>query len=360
MKAVILVGGEGTRLRPLTFHIHKTMAPVLNEPFLEHMIYYLKEYGVDDIILALCYLPQSIKDYFGDGSSFGVKLTYVLEESPLGTAGAVKNAERYLADGPFLVFNGDVFTEIDLGAMSSLHRERGAKATIALTPVEDPSAYGVVETDDKGRVKRFVEKPPREEATTNLINAGIYILDEEVLQEIPPDTFYMFEHHVFPGLLEKGMPVYGYPSDEYWIDMGTPEKYLELHRSLLREENPSFFCSQIKQKKAQVTIHPSAVIEGDVVFGEGCTIGPEVHIKGPSVIGKGCIIFDQANIEGSILWSNVRIGQRAVLKDCIIGDNSVIGDDSLIPQGVVIGGNIFISEGSQLESDAKIGPETEI
>ncbi|MFC2017847.1 sugar phosphate nucleotidyltransferase [Chloroflexota bacterium] len=359
MEAVILVGGEGTRLRPLTYHIHKTMAPVLNEPFLEHMIYYLKEYGVDDIILALCYLPQSIKDYFGDGSRFGVKLTYVLEDSPLGTAGAVKNAERYL-QGTFLVFNGDVFTGIDLGAMLSFHRERGAKATIALTPVEDPSAYGVVETDAQGRAWRFVEKPPREEATTNLINAGIYILDEEVLQEIPPDTFYMFEHHVFPGLLEKEMPVYGYPSDEYWIDMGTPEKYLELHRDLLRENNPSVFCSQIKQKKAQVAIHPSAVIEGDVVIGEGCTIGPEVHIKGPSVIGEGCIIFDQANIEGSILWSNVRIGQRAVLKDCIIGDNSVIGDDTIIPQGVVIGGNILINEGSRLEPDAKIGPETEI
>lgn len=359
MKAVILVGGEGTRLRPLTYHLHKTMAPVLNEPFLEHMIYYLKEYGVDDIILALCYLPESIKDYFGDGSKFGVKLTYVLEDSPLGTAGAVKNAEKHL-QGTFLVFNGDVFTEIDLGAMLAFHGERGAKATIALTPVEDPSAYGVVETDAQGRVKRFVEKPPRQEATTNLINAGIYILEEEVLKEIPPGTFYMFERHVFPGLLDKGMPVYGYSSDEYWIDMGTPGKYLELHRDLLRNNNPSIFCSHIKKRKAQITIHPSAEIEGDVVIGEGCTIGPEVHIKGPSVIGAGCVIFDGAIIEGSILWSNVRIGQRTVLKDCIVGDNSVIGDDSLIPQGVVIGGNILINEGSHLEPDAKIGPETEI
>lgn len=359
MKAVILVGGEGTRLRPLTYHIHKTMAPVLNEPFLEHMIYYLKEYGVDDIVLAMCYLPQSIKDYFGDGSRFGVNLAYVLEDSPLGTAGAVKNAERYLHDGPFLVFNGDVFTGINLGEMLSFHCERGAIATIALTPVEDPSAYGVVEMDAQGRVKRFVEKPPREEATSNLINAGIYILDEEVLKEIPRDTFYMFEHHVFPGLLEKGMPVYGYPSDAYWIDMGTPEKYLDLHRSLLGGNSSSTFCSQITQRKTQITIHPSAEIEGDVVIGEGCTIGPEVHIKGPSVIGEGCVIFDKAKIDGAILWRNVRVGQRAVLKDCIIGDNTVIGDDCLIPRGVVIGGNICINEGSCLEPDARIGPDTE-
>jgi len=333
------------------------MAPVLNRPFLEHLIYYLKEYGADDIILALCYLPQSIKDYFGDGSRFGVKLTYVLEDSPLGTAGAVKNTEPYL-DGPFLVLNGDVFTDIDLGAMLYLHRERGAKVTIALTPVEDPSAYGVVETDREGKVGCFVEKPPREEATTNLINAGIYILEQEVLRDIPLDTFFMFEHNLFPYLLENGAPVYGYPSDAHWIDMGTPEKYLELHHDLLCGKTCSSFCRQIKQKEAQTAIHPTAEIEGVVVIGEGCTIGPGVRIKGPTVLGEGCRILDQANIEGSILWCSVQVGQRAVLKGCIIGDNSIIGDDSLIQQDSVIGGNVMVARNSCLEPGTKIWPDS--
>lgn len=359
MKAVILVGGEGTRLRPLTCNIHKCMAPVLNRPFLEHIINYLREYGADDIILALCHLPQSIENYFGDGSQFEVKLTCVMEDSPLGTAGAVKNAERYL-EGPFLVLNGDVFTDIDLGEMLSLHRERGAKATIALTPVEDPSAYGVVETDAQGKVKRFVEKPPREEATTNLINAGIYILDQEVLQDIPPSTFFMFEHHLFPRLLEKGVPVYSYPSNARWIDMGTPEKYLELHHDLLCGKSASPFCRQITHGKSQATIHPTAEIEGEVVIGEGCTIGSRARIKGPTVIGEGCKILEQATIKGSILWRNVRVGQRAVLKDCIIGDNSIIGDDILIPQGSVVGDNVVVKKGSNLEPGARIWPDIEI
>ena len=359
MKAVILVGGEGTRLRPLTYHVHKCMAPVLNRPFLEHMIYYLKEHGVDDIILALCYLPESIKTHFGDGSTFGVKLTYVLEDSPLGTAGAVKNTEKHL-EGPFLVFNGDIFTDIDLGEMFSLHRDRGAKVTIALTPVEDPSAYGVVETDSQGKVKRFVEKPPREEATTNMINAGIYILDEDILRDIPPNTFYMFEHNLFPLLLEKGAPVYSYPSHARWIDMGTPGKYLDLHHDLLSGNNPSAFCNQIRQEEVESTIDPTAIVEGDVVMGDGCTIGSGVHIKGPAVIGEGCRILDQAIIEGAVLWNNVQVGQRAVLKECIIGNNSIIGDDSIVPQGSVIGGDIVLSKGTHLEPGQKIGPDNEV
>lgn len=359
MKAVIIVGGEGTRLRPLTCNTPKAMLPVLNKPFLEHMTHYLRGHGVDDIILALCYLPQRIEGYFGDGSEFGMKLTCVMEDSPLGTAGAVKNTERYLED-LFLVFNGDIVTDIDLGAMLSLHRERGAKATIALTPVEDPSAYGVVETNAHGKVKRFVEKPPREEATTNLINAGIYILDQEVLQDIPPNIPFMFEHHLFPHLLEKNVPIYSYPSNAYWIDMGTPEKYLQLHHDLLCGKITSAFCRQIIHKEAKATIHPTAKIEGAVVIGNGCNIGPEVQIKGPAVIGEGCRILDQTTIEGSILWHNVQVGQRATLKDCIIGDNCIIGDDSLIPQGSVISDNVVVTKGSRLEPGARIWPDTEI
>ncbi len=359
MKAVILVGGEGTRLRPLTCNTPKAMLPVLNKPFLEHMIDYLKGHGVDEIVFALCYLPDCIESYFGDGSEFGVKLTYVMEDSPLGTAGAVKNTEGYL-DDLFLVFNGDIFTDIDLGEMLSFHQEQGAKATIALTPVDDPSAYGVVETDAQGKVKRFIEKPPREEATTNLINAGIYILNFEVLQNIPPNTFFMFEHHLFPHLLEEGVPIYGYPSDAYWIDMGTPEKYLQLHHDLLQGKSTTYLYSKPEHKEAaQSSLHPTARIEGTVVIGKGCHIGSGVRIKGPSVIGEGSEILDGATIEGAVLGRNVQIGKRAALKECIIGENSLIGDESLIPEGSVICDNITVAAGSHLEPGAKVWPDNE-
>lgn len=205
MKAVILVGGEGTRLRPLTYSTPKPMVPILNRPFLEHMLKYMKSHHINDVILALCYLPDHIRAYFGNGSDYGVKLTYDVETSPLGTAGAVKNVAQHL-DETFFVFNGDVFTDLNLTAMLDTHRKKSSKATIALTPVDDPSMYGVVETDTNDRVKRFVEKPKREEATTNMINAGIYILEPELLEYIPANQNYMFERGLFPLLLEQGDP----------------------------------------------------------------------------------------------------------------------------------------------------------
>lgn len=362
MKAVILVGGEGTRLRPLTCNTHKAMVPVLNKPFLEHMLLYLKRHGIDDIILALCYLPERIRSYFGD-TRLGVKLTYVIEESPLGTGGAVKNAQRYL-DDVFFVFNGDIFTDIDLQAMLSFHLERKAKVSIALTPVEDPTAYGVVETRTQGRVKRFVEKPSWQEVTTNLINAGIYILDPEVLGGIPPHIPFMFERHLFPRLLDNGVPIYGYPSDAYWIDMGTPEKYLQLHHDLLQGKGTSTLCQEIRDKeitcRAQSLIHPTAKIEGAVIIGSGCHIGSGVRIKGPTVIGEGSKILEQATIEGAILWCNVQVGQQATLKDCIVGDNSFIGDHSFIPMGAVIGDNVTIAQGSQLPPGSRVWPDAKV
>ena len=358
MKAVILVGGEGTRMRPLTYTIPKAMLPVLNQPFLEHFFRYLKRHGVDEIILAVGYLPERIQTYFGDGSSFGLKLTYVVEDSPLGTAGGVKNAERYL-DDLFFVFNGDIFTDIDLREMMSFHREKKAKVSIALTPVEDPSFYGVVETDAQGRVRRFVEKPRREEATTNLINAGIYIIDQEVLRDIPPQTHFMFEYHLFPKLLEKGVPIYGYPSSAYWIDMGTPQKYLKLHHDLLQGKSLSFTYDE-EIKGAQNIIHPTAQIEGAVILGSRCIIGAEVRVRGPTVIGSDCQIHDGAVIDGALLWSHVLVGRRALLKDCIIGNNCLIGDGSHILHESVLADNVEVIQGSKLPPGTTAFPGTKV
>ena len=339
MKAVILVGGYGTRLRPLTYSKCKAMMPVLNKPFLEHVFYYLRRHQVDEIVLAMGYLPDQIQQYFGDGSSFHVKLSYVVENIPLGTAGAVKNGEEHLDDEAFFVFNGDIFTDIDLSAMLDLHRQRMAKATIALTPVEDVSQFGVVETDPQGRVQRFVEKPPPGETASNMINAGIYILERDVLDDVPTNTHYMFEHHLFPKLLESGRPVYGFPSDAYWIDMGTPQKYLALQRDLMDSKGTMDLCID---ESAWGLTGPTAQVEGVVVVGDDCSIGNGVQIKGPTVLGPGCRIMDGAIVEASVLWGNVEVGPQAKLSDCIMGDDCIIGEGCQLRKGTVLGSHTVV------------------
>ena len=338
VKAVILVGGPGTRLQPLTDDTPKSVVPVANRPFMEYTFAWLRQYGITDIVLTLSYLPDVIRDYFGDGSRHGVRLTYCIEEEPLGTAGAVKNAEAFL-DGTFFVLNGDVYTDLDLDDMLDSHRRNGAKATISLARVEDPSAFGVVETSGDGRVRRFIEKPPKEEATTNWINAGTYVIEPEVLADIPAKSHYMFEKGLFPGLLEKGEPVYAYPYGGYWLDMGTPEKYFALNRDLLMERTKSPFPLDMDkggtQRGAGMDVHPSAVITGPVVIGGDTKIGERVSVRGPVVVGPGCRIDNGARIENTILWNDVHIGAGARLGNCIIGGNSAVGPDCEVMDCVV-------------------------
>jgi mannose-1-phosphate guanylyltransferase len=363
MQAVLLVGGEGTRLRPLTYNTVKAMVPVLNRPFLEHMILYLRSHGINEIVITVCYLPDHIERYFGDGTGLGVRLVYVMEETPLGTAGAVKNAERYLED-TFLVFNGDIFTQIDLTAMVAFHKEKKSKATIALTPVDDPTSYGVVETEADWRLRRFLEKPSRDEVTTNLINAGIYVLDRQVLQDAPAGTHLMFEHHLFPGLVARGEPVYGYRSEAYWIDMGTPAKYLQLHRDLLRQKTAAGLFVPAGRAQpdgvAQSAIDPTASMEGPVLIGSGTTVGPHVRIQGPTAIGERCVIAEGATIESAVLWRDVSVGRQATLKGCVVGDGCRIGDNGAIDEGCVVGDGVSLAQGAHLPPDSRIDPGTEV
>ena len=360
MKAVILVGGEGTRLRPLTFNTPKAMVPIVNRPFLEHMIEYLKGHGIDDIILTLYHLPDRIQRYFGDGSSFGIKLTYAVEDSPLGTAGAVKNVAAHL-DETFFVFNGDIFTDIDLTAMMEFHRQRGSKVTIALTPVEDPTIYGVVETNAEGKVERFIEKPSRDAVTTNMINAGTYIVAPEVLSHIPKGLSFTFEQGLFPLLLERGDPVYAYQSDAYWIDIGTPEKYLKLHHDLLTGRVTRSFLGECAGKGIWVEegcdIHPQAELEGPAVIGRNCVIGSRARVKGPSAIGQDCRIGSGSLIEGTIVWQNTRLGQGVSLKNCVIAENVFIGDRSQVMEGCVLGNNVLVGSDQRLTQGTKVWPE---
>ncbi len=355
MKAIILSGGKATRLRPLTCNIPKVMVPVLNRPLLEHLLSYIKKHGVVDIMLALGKkIPDQIQSYFGDGSKFGVRMRYSTEKFPLGTAGAIKNAESFLNE-PFIVFNGDIFTDIDLTAMLNLHQEKKALATIALTPVDNPTVYGVGETDSEQRVRCFIEKPAWDKVSSNMINAGIYVLEPDILNPIPPETFSTFEHDIFPLLLKENQPVYSYPSQEYWIDIGTPEKYLRLNHDLL--------CRHSSNKAAsfegKVSLHQSSQIEGPVVIGEGCTIDRNSVIRGPAAIGQECRIGEDAVIEGSLLWQGCTIGKRVKLKNCVLATNCYIAEENIL-EDCVLGENVRVGTGNKLSRGMRIWPDKSI
>lgn len=356
MQALILVGGEGTRLRPLTCNMPKSMVPVLNTPFLEHVIRYLSGHGINDIVLAQGHLPKPMAEYFQDGSRFGIKLTYALEAKPMGTAGAVKNAEQYLADN-FLVLNGDVFTDLDISAMLQFHKSRNASITIALTPVEDPTAYGLIETASDGRVTRFMEKPSWDQATTNMINAGTYILSKDILKRIPPQTNYSFERQLFPQLLDQGGAVYAYPSNAYWMDIGAPEKYLQLNRDLMRGEVKGYSLIQGKVVKIGqgCSIHPETQIIGPVIIGDNCTIGRGAKLFGPLVIGTANIIAEETVVDSSITWHNVRFGPRVNISECLIANHCFL-DANVYAEKTVIGDHVTINRNTRLGPGSRIWP----
>ena len=358
MKATILVGGKATRLRPLTNNIPKAMVPVLNVPFLEHVIRHLSSHGIKDIILAQSHFSQPIESYFGNGSQFGVKLRYLIEDIPLGTAGAVKNAEKYM-DDTFLVLNGDILTDLDITATIAFHQARKAKATIVLTPVDDPTSYGLVETNARGRVTRFLEKPSHQQITTNMINAGTYILEPDTLNRIPPYTNFSFERELFPLLLDQDEPIYAYPSAAYWIDMGTPEKYLQLHRDLLSGSSVQHSCPVGEEVVIgeQSSIDPTAQLKGPILIGSNCTIGGKVRLIGPVVIGSGSTILEDAVIEASVIWRNAHLGPGVDLRDSIIADNVSLNANSII-HGSVLGDNVTVVSGAKLEPGSKIPPGT--
>jgi mannose-1-phosphate guanylyltransferase len=359
MKAVILSGGFGTRLRPLTINTPKSMVPVLNIPFLEYFIKRLKSHKVTDIALAVSYLAEPIKEYFGDGSKFDVNLSYTVEEIPMGTAGAVKNAGGFI-DEPTLVFNGDIFTDLDLTDMIENHKNNKAMLTIALTPVEDPTSYGLVETDKQNRIVRFLEKPNPDEITTNMINAGTYILEPEVISLIPENTNCSFERDIFPMLLRKKKNVFAYQAESYWIDIGKPENYFQLHYDLLNGKSNQYRFNNGKKKFVTGTnciIHPSAQISGPAVIGNNCTIGQDVKINGSVVIGSNCQISNYSTIDDSILWNSVHIEPLVQIKHTIIANNSHIGSGSVIEQAV-IGNNTIIGYGQHLKAGRLVSPNT--
>lgn len=328
MKAIILVGGEGTRLRPLTYSIVKSMVPVLNRPFLEHVIYRLAKHDIKDIVLAMGYKPDSIYEYFKKNMLEDVRLSYSLEVKPLGTAGAVKLASEHI-HSTFFVLNGDVFTDIDYTDMLNYHQANKSKATIAVTYVDDPTKFGVVETDNNNRIREFIEKPSLDRVTTHWINAGIYILEPDILDYIPDDEFYMFERGVFPRLLHDNQRVFAYRSKAYWIDMGTPAKYKQLNDDIITGKCSSFLYNTSSTAIGEGTTFSNPCnMEGPILIGNHCHIDDHVHLVGPLIIGNNCHIKRGCLIENSVLWNDIEVGTNSCVINSVIASCSIIDDGS--------------------------------
>ena len=351
MKAILLAGGKGTRLRPLTIHTPKPIVPIFDRPFLHYQLDLLKRVPeIDGVILSLNYQPRRIEEMFGDGSSSALSLRYVVEPAPLGTAGAVRYAAQSLHDS-VVVFNGDILTEVDLAAVIARHRERKAKATIVLTPVENPAAYGLVETDTDANIRRFIEKPNADEITCNTINAGIYVLEPDTFDRIPKDTAWSIERSFFPSLIEHGETFVAYVSRGYWIDIGTPAKYMQVHRDImdgLYRTAPFADAASTIWISPQARVEEGASVEGPCFIDEGTVVKTGARIGPYSVVGRQCHIEEHASIERAIVWANCRISQESIVRQSILGRHCHIGRSATVEDGVVLGDKSVVTDYSRL------------
>ncbi len=351
MKAIMLAGGKGTRLRPLTIHTPKPIVPIFERPFLHYQLDLLKRVPeIDEVILSLNYQPRRIEEIFGDGSEANIAIRYVVEPAPLGTGGAIRYAGDTLRES-VVVFNGDVMTSVDLPAVIRLHRERKAKATIVLTPVDNPSAYGLVETDANNNILRFLEKPNPDEITCNTINAGIYILEPETFERIPKDTPWSIERSFFPSLIERGETFVAYTDPGYWIDIGTPEKYTQVHRDIMdgRFKTPPFSGAPGEVwVSPQARVDEGAVLVGPCFIDEGAVVKQGATIGAYSVIGRQCHVEEHALVERSIVWANSRISQDAIVRDSILGRHTHIGRSAVVTDDAVLGDKSVVTDFSKL------------
>ena len=346
MQALILAGGKGTRLRPLTLYTPKPVVPVVNRPFLLYQIDILRRAGVKDVTFSLSYQPDKIEDVLGNYSDLGVNLRFITEPNPLGTGGAYKFAADSIRETT-IVLNGDILTDVDITKMLDFHREKKAEATIALVPVEDPSAYGLVESDKKGRVLRFLEKPKPEVLATlnvNTINAGIYILEPSILELIPKDENSSFEYNVFPAILEKKKPFFAYHlGKNYWRDIGNPASYLAAHKDLLGGKLNHFES----EESGPSDIATAAVIDRASVVGTGCVIKPNARVIN-SVIGPGVHLEEKALVENAVVWAHTRISSGAEVRDSLIGRSCFIGRNVSVTAGTVLGDKSTIPDYSRV------------
>lgn len=359
MKAVIMAGGSGTRLRPLTCGRPKPIVPVMNKPVMEYTIELLKKYDITDIAVTLQYLPEMIMDTFGDGREYGVRLEYYTEDSPLGTAGSVKNADDFL-DDTFIVISGDVLTDINLKPAIDFHKKKESLATLVLKEVNVPLEYGVVVTEKDGKIRRFLEKPSWSEVFSNTVNTGIYILEPEVLTFFKKGEMFDFSKDLFPLIMQKNIPLYGFETKDYWCDVGDIQSYIYSHADILEGK----VKVALKQKEMEkgifigegTEIHPDAIINGPVVIGDNCRIGKGVKIDPYTVIGDEVIVHNNATLKRSILWKGANVGTGCNLSGSILCYRANLKADVSMYEQAVVGDDTQIRERAAIKPNVKVWP----
>ncbi len=341
MKAIILVGGQGTRMHPLTDHLPKNIVPLCGVPFLTYQIEQLKKAGIQEIVFSLGYRPHDIQKVYGDGRRLKVKIHYAIEKEPLGTGGAVKNAESFVKGHPVVVLNGDILTDIPLKKMIAFHKESQNTATLGLVRVEDPTAYGLVLLDRRSQITRFLEKPTPEEAVTDTINAGVYVFEPGVFDLIPKGQNYSSERGLFPGLLAAKARFGGFVWRGYWQDIGTPRKYLTTHWDVLN----GAFKIPMKFKALKNKVHigkgvrigKGAILQGPAILEDGCVVGEGARILPCAVLGKGCKVGEGSVVSKSVLWEGVQVGEGVQLEEVILGRRCLVPSHSRLSPGSVLG-----------------------
>jgi mannose-1-phosphate guanylyltransferase/phosphomannomutase len=354
-----MAGGEGTRLRPLTSNAPKPMLPLVNRPMMEHVIDLLLRHGIDEIVVTVAFMANAIRTYFGNGSEFGVRLTYATEETPLGTAGSVRNAMEHL-DERFLVISGDVLTDVDLGAIVKFHDERDALATIGLVHVENPLEFGIVIAREDGRIERFLEKPTWGQVFSDTINTGIFVLEPEIFDHIAPDKAVDFSSEVFPELLRRRLPLYGAVADGYWEDVGTLEAYLRAHKDILdgavQVNVPGFELSDGVWLGEGADVNPEAVLNAPIVIGDNCRVEAGARLGQYTVLGANVRVRGEAQLDRTVVHDNAYLGEAVRLRGTVIGRACDLRKGARADFGSVVGDECFVGEDAHLAAGIKVYP----
>jgi mannose-1-phosphate guanylyltransferase/phosphomannomutase len=355
-----MAGGEGTRLRPMTANQPKPLLPVANRPIMEHVLRLLKKHGFEETVVTVQFLAALVRNYFGDGEDVGMRLQYATEETPLGTAGSVKNAEDALKDDTFLVISGDALTDMDLTEMVRFHKEKGALVTVGLTRVPDPLEFGIVITEEDGRIQRFLEKPTWGQVFSDTVNTGVYIMEPEVLAEVSAKESVDWSHDVFPKLLQRGAPIYGWISDRYWEDVGTLESYLKAQADVLARrvevDIAGFEVSPGVWLGEGAVVDPDAVLTGPVVVGEYAKVEAGAHLREYSVIGANVVVKEGAFIHRAVVHNNVFVGPGTTLRGCVVGKNTDVMRRARIEESAVIGDECVIEPEAYISAGVKVYP----
>jgi mannose-1-phosphate guanylyltransferase len=357
MQALILVGGEGTRLRPLTLTVPKPVVPLVDRPFIRYMIEWLARHGVDDIVLACGFLAAGVRDVLGEGGGGGPRLRYVEEPDARGTAGAIKFAERLL-DDRFVALNGDVLTDLDLTALIELHEQRDARATLALFPVDDPSAYGLVRRREDGEITEFLEKPDPDQIDTDEVNAGAYVLEKSILDLVPDGREVSIEREVFPRLVGDGL--YGRRLDGYWMDIGTPERYLRATWNILEREVETDVGQLVNEDglaiDAQAEVADGAEVAPPALLERRASVAGGARVGARAVLGPACAVGEDAVVEGSVLHRGCTIGRNAAVTGAILAGGVEVGERATVHAGAVIGEGARVAAGAEVAENGRVDP----